>query len=600
MKLHGLIGLILIVLCLSLISPFASLTEAQRNQGGIYIKEDGSIQGTSNIRQDGETYMFTDDFLGPLYVEKDDIVIDGAGFTVTGRYGRGIVLEGRQGVTLRNAQVKLDGGYMVDLTNASDCVIESNILTGTPEGIMFGPIGINFLHSQGIVVKNNVLTNFFYGLSLQSTSGNTITNNVLTDGVLGIDLSQADDCLFRDNRLVNCDFGVGGLSGGAYLNDLDTSNTVDGKPIYYFTNIQDQVVPTDGDTIVLANCQNIIIQDTSPKSINLFSTHNVTISNVFLSDPSTAGIELVACTNINILNSNIDGSAIGIRLTNSSDNRIVDNTIANTRTRGLTLTNSDSNVIAGNTFTGNSQAVGQIGLTPSEGNLIATNTFTDNANALTIQGATTIKDNTFQNNGVAISFSESSGSTITQNTFEGNRMALYFSSSSYNTIYRNNFLHNDRQVVDAGENGTSTLSTTATVGSGKVQLLAAYVSGVNFFPPPPLSTNYYDYGAEGNYWIDYAPSDQDHNGISDTPYTIYANNTDRYPLTKPVPIPMKSADNYVLSTPNDILTKVNETPSGSELTFTLCVFAVLGAGFAVGVGLVLYQKNQTHKPQPSI
>jgi parallel beta-helix repeat protein len=600
MKLHGLVGLILIVLCLSLISPFASLTEAQRNQGGVYIKEDGSIEGTDNIRQDGDTYVFTADFLGPLYVEKDDIVVDGAGYTVTGRYGRGIVLEGRLGVTLRNAQVNLDGGYMVDLTDASDCVIESNILTGTSEGILLCPIGINFLHSEGIVVQNNVLTNFFYGLSLQSTSGATITNNVLTEGVLGIDLSQADDCLFRDNRLVNCNFGVSGLSGGTYLNDIDTSNTVDGKPIYYFTNIQDQVVPTDGDTIVLANCHNITIQDTSPKSISLFSTHNVTISNVFLSDPSTAGIELVACTNINILDSNIGGSAIGIRLTNSSDNRIVGNTIANTKTRGITLSDANNNVIASNTFTGNSQALGQTGFSSSEGNLIASNTFSDNGNALTIQGATTIQDNTFQNNGVAISFSESSGSTITQNSFEGNGEALYFSSSSYNTIYRNNFLRNDRQVVDAGENGTATLYTTATAGSGKVQVLA-YVGGVNFFPPPPLSTNYYDYGAEGNYWIDYAPSDQDHNGIGDIPYTIYANNTDRYPLTKPVPIPIKSADNYVLSTQNDNLeTKANETPSGSELTFTLCVFAVLGAGVAVGVGLVLYQKNQTHKPQPQI
>ena len=48
---------------------------------------------------------------------------------------------------------------------------------------------------------------------------------------------------------------------------------------------------------------------------------------------------------------------------------------------------------------------------------------------------------------------------------------------------------------------------------------------------------FWDNDGEGNYWDDYAGSDDNGDGVGDTPYIIDENNQDNFPLMEPVIIP---------------------------------------------------------------
>ena len=75
--------------------------------GTIYIRADGSIQGTTYISTiDNVTYTFTNDINDSIVVERDNIVVDGAGYALQGTgSGTGISLEGRSSVTIKNMTI---------------------------------------------------------------------------------------------------------------------------------------------------------------------------------------------------------------------------------------------------------------------------------------------------------------------------------------------------------------------------------------------------------------------------------------------------------------------------------------------------------------
>jgi parallel beta-helix repeat protein len=587
---------ILVLLSSFVLFFFSSFGSAGAATAGVYIQADGTVQGTSSIQRNGDVYTFMGDLAGPLYVEKDNIVIDGAGHTLIGGNGRGIVLADRHDVTLKNARVTLDGGYIIDVEGATDCALIGNTLVGTPQPIpglppptspLIGPIAINFLHSQNIIVKDNTITNFSSALSLEWSNGHTITGNILADGIVGIDIWNTTGCVFRNNRMINSGFSIRTYPTYQYENDLDSSNTIDSKPIYYWLNLKDMAVPSNAAYIVLVKCTNIMVENASPQGIALVSTADSTISRVKMTGRGD-GITLLDSSGINILNSILRDHAIGINIENSSNNTIRGNEISNHTTRGINLGNANNNLISNNIFTANSYAIAPFQDTVSNGNIIASNNFTKNDYAFTVHGSMKIQDNIFEVNNFGILLSGSSSSTITKNTFTNNKNALYISASSDNNIYLNNFLNNTCQVADAGvsSQGASTQPVKASSNStGSLQPVAAHVSRVNFLPPPPPSSNHWDNGEKGNYWSDYKGSDSNGDGIGDTAYYLYENNQDNYPLMNPVavsgaqsaPVPASQSPESITSSDD---TQVPQGTTGAELPAEYVFAAMATVGVA--------------------
>ena len=123
------------------IALFAVNVDAQTPfSGAIIISSDGSINPTSApIQKSGETYTLLESFTGNITVQRDNIVLDGAGFvvtsTVTGTETTvGVDLSYRSNIRVTNLQVS---GFVqgIHLLNSSGCTIIGNNITGNIDGI---------------------------------------------------------------------------------------------------------------------------------------------------------------------------------------------------------------------------------------------------------------------------------------------------------------------------------------------------------------------------------------------------------------------------------------------------------------------------------
>lgn len=75
---------ILLLITFSLVFLSPSTIRVKANDTTIFITADGDVVGTDKIVRDGNTYTFIDDVSKPIVVQKDYIIIDGAGYNIIG------------------------------------------------------------------------------------------------------------------------------------------------------------------------------------------------------------------------------------------------------------------------------------------------------------------------------------------------------------------------------------------------------------------------------------------------------------------------------------------------------------------------------------
>ena len=108
--------------------------------GTIYIRADGSVvPSTANITSaDNMTYYFTDNNYDEIVVERSNIIVDGAGYTLQGtevEESKGIDLTERKNVTVMNMQIKAFGyGIYLNLTSHS-ALLRNNITNNGWDGL---------------------------------------------------------------------------------------------------------------------------------------------------------------------------------------------------------------------------------------------------------------------------------------------------------------------------------------------------------------------------------------------------------------------------------------------------------------------------------
>ena len=423
-------------------------------------------------------------------------------------------------------------------------------------GIYVGDgIFLSFCNIYGNIVRNN--TNGIYLTG--SSSNNNVSYNIITNNRHGIVLSYSGKNTLLGNNATNnrYNFEVKGFTFSHLNNYLDTSNTVDGKPIYYLIDVNNAIFGAESNagTVFLINCQNITVKDlTLTKNgagVFLWNTTNSKIENVtvtrshygvFLGDSCnntlsantvancTYGISLEASfwqsNNNTIIGNNVISNSRGIDLDTSNNNIITDNIVTD-NSNGIYLWDSSNNILFGNIVSSSKYGI-ELWAYGSYGNILSGNVVSlSGVDGIVLNGANnnTLSGNIVSSNGQygitlmadnniiygnilinnsgsywssGIYFGWTRNNIISSNAIKNNSRGIFlYGEGDNNQIFHNNFINNTHQVVSSEEH-----------------------------------SNIWDngYPSGGNYWSDYTGVDANMDGIGDSSYEIDSMNIDHYPL----------------------------------------------------------------------
>jgi len=322
-------------------------------------------------------------------------------------------------------------------------------------------------------VSNNTCTNNTYGIRLE---GIIIWTSSKPQSLIGIRYSNSNRIF--NNTCSNNTYGIHlWRSNNNHIFNNTCSTNIEGITFSYSENNK-------------LKCNNMFENgiDIHGNSLMEYS-HEIDETNTangkpvyYLKDkevgriPEGAGqVILVNCTNITVENQNLSNATRGIQIAFSSYITIKNNNCSNNE-GGIDLKCSNNNSISNNNCSNNFK------------------TFDD-----TISGT-------------GIKLIKSANNIISNNTFANNMVGIAVSSSSNNNlIYLNNFINN--VFFNAQSYGSTN------IWNSTEEITCTY-NGKTY-------TKYL-----GNYWDDYKGTDEDDDGIGDTPYGINSD-MDIHPLMAP-------------------------------------------------------------------
>lgn len=202
-----------------LVQPVGS----QAPLGTIFINADGTVfPDTARIQRSGNTYTFTDNIYAAVKILKSDIVLNGAGYTLSGPYNGTasdiwIIGNGPDKNTL--AQYVIG----VDLSNSS-----VNGVTIENLNVKNFSIGMYVWTKNNAVIGNGVSNNIV-GILL-SGSNATVTRNYIASNIRGLFFGFTSGSIPSDLYIYNNDFEKNSIQmNGCTCKLLNSS-----EPIHYW------------------------------------------------------------------------------------------------------------------------------------------------------------------------------------------------------------------------------------------------------------------------------------------------------------------------------------------------------------------------------
>ncbi|MEI7434626.1 MAG: NosD domain-containing protein, partial [Methanomicrobiales archaeon] len=432
------------------------------------------------------------------------------------------------------------GGYgILSLNNTgmlvSGCVVNTNVNTGiwNQDSEDMVVVGNLFHHNSGnggifmtarseapelnSTIADNTVSESGWGIWLMMNN-NTIRNNTVRDCGYGILLDTSRNATLTGNVMFDntVNFAVDGQETENYFHRIDTSNTVNGHPVYYLVNQSGTVVDriTRAGTVYGISCQDLTVRDLAldenEYGVFLLGSDRAVIRNVTASE-NTNGFSIInsdnprieTCTaRANTNNGFLVQDSDGVQIRDSGS---FQNTGGMESGTGIAITNCQDVLLqqvnaSRNNFAGiDVEGTGRVDLS----NVIT------NANGAVgmILGGETI---------------QVTGCYILDN--EGPGIGMLDSS---NVTIWNNYFSNDENIdISKG---------VVTGSSWNIQKTA----GNNIVNGPFFGGNYWA-TPDGTGWSQVTPDRGD--GFCNAPFVIDANNTDYLPLHSYTPKPTFQAD----------------------------------------------------------
>lgn len=456
------IGLFLFLSSLTCINPYFK-TENDKNKG--YTEEFISKNIKSSISSAVSGVIHIDNnwteakgigictgegtYFNPYVIQ--DWVIDGSGI------GACILIENSDVYfRLENCTVFNSGksSLGINLYNVNNSQITNNNCSTKYNGI-------NLFYSNNNTISGNTANGIPYsdGIYLFHSDYNIISgnaaNNCSRDGI-HIDCSKYNT--FIDNEMNECGLGLDTYLLGPIedlsSHNIDTTNLVNGKPLYYYANEVNLGSDnfTNAGQVILVNCNESLISNLKTSiGISLRSSNDNIITynddGIYLENSddnliseNTARIDLENSDNNNILDNAFykdTGGWTGISLAYSYNNAITGN-IANSNSYGIKLRYSNNNIITENRANYNHLG---IFLFHSVENLISGNILNKNLIGIGIyydSDKNTISRNTANNNDeCGIYLFDSDHNIISGNTLEGNEICIKELACRNNIFFNN-------------------------------------------------------------------------------------------------------------------------------------------------------------------
>lgn len=337
------------------------------------------------------------------------------------RYQRaGIFVRSNNNIIRNNTALNNEDGFF--LIFSSNNMLSGNTASNNSNGISLRSSSNNTLSGNNVLNNSN-------GILLSSSNNNTLSSNSVMNNGKGIYLDGSNNTLdgnrIENNNIIGIELAFFGnirfinnimienrnnfLIGKCDLDSnsqIDNSNLVNGKPIYYIKGARDTIYDStiNAGAFYCINCVNVTIKDmnlkTNGQGISFCNTNHSKIQNVTVSR-NGIGISLVLSNNNTLSSNKVLKNNGGIFISYFSNNNILsDNDVSNngngievfsnnnmlnrnnvsTNSIGIFLLSSSNNMVSSNSVTNNYDVgISLSGILQSPNNNIVYNNFFNNS-----------------------------------------------------------------------------------------------------------------------------------------------------------------------------------------------------------------------------